>query len=89
MNSNRVQYNSAPLSNMKNRRHAQADRPVQPGEGPQPAGKGKKYQVLSIVLSAVLPVLFLLCLLIPNLFLRLLFLGAVAVSLLLMWAAKA
>ena len=89
MNSNRGQYNSAPLYNMKNRRHAQADRPAQPGEGPQPAGKGKKYQVLSIVLSAVLPVLFLLCLLIPNLFLRLLFLGAVAVSLLLMWAAKA
>jgi len=89
MNSNRGQYNSAPLYNMKNRRHAQADKPAQPGEAPQPAGKGKRYQALSIVLSAVLPALFLLCLLIPNLFLRLLFLGAVAVSLVLMWMLKA
>lgn len=89
MNSNRGQYNSAPLYNMKNRKKAQAEQPASQGEGPKPAGKGKRYQALSIVLSLVLPVLFLLCLLIPNTFLRVVFLGAVAASLLMMWALSA
>jgi len=86
MNSNRGQYNSAPLYNMKNRRRQQEEKPAG-GQAPKPAGK--RFKVLSVVLSAVLPALFLLSLLIPSNTLRWFFLGAAAVSILVMWALRA
>lgn len=87
MNSNRGQYHSAPLYNMKNRRRQEADKPQTPQDGK--GSGGKRYKALSVIMSAGLPVLFLLSLLIPSNPLRWAFLGAVAVSLLAMWALRA
>ena len=68
MNGNRGQYTSSPMYNMKKRR-VQPQRPPenqyqQPGaEAPR---EGKKYQGLSIVMSLVLPALFLISLFVPS-----------------------
>ena len=82
MNSNRGQYTSAPLHNMKNRRSPSAQT-----EGEQPSRQtgSRRFRALSIVLSVGLPVLFLLSLLIPNNTLRWFFLIAVGLSLAMMW----
>ena len=84
MNGNRGQYTSAPLYNMKNRRPA-SGMPGQQG----PKKSGPRFQWLAGIMAAVLPILFLLALLIPNAVLRWVFLGATALSLLLMWALEA
>ena len=93
MNSNRGQYHSAPLYNMKNRRRSQReDRPPEAAQAaaPQaPSPGAKRFRALSIVFSAVLPALFLLSLLIPSNPLRWFFLAAAAVSVLAMWALGA
>ena len=85
MNGNRGQYTSAPLNNMKNRRPATSVAQVnanRPSAAP-------RFQWLAGIMAAVLPVLFLLALLIPNAILRWGFLIVTALSLLLMWALGA
>lgn len=85
MNGNRGQYTSAPLNNMKNRRPATSVAQVnanRPSAAP-------RFQWLAGIMAAVLPVLFLLALLIPNAILRWAFLIVTALSLLLMWALGA
>ena len=85
MNGNRGQYTSAPLYNMKNKRPTQ---PAQPGEEPQQPGK-RRFTLLSILLSVVLPILFLLALLIQDNTLRWVFLLATGISLAAMWLLRA
>lgn len=91
MNGNRGQYTSSPMYNMKKRR-VQPQRPPenqyqQPGaEAPR---EGKKYQGLSIVMSLVLPALFLISLFVPSNPLRWAFLIAAAAALAAMWALGA
>ena len=86
MNSNRGQYNSTPLYNLKNnRRSEERSRAAQQ----EAAGGKKRYGVLSIVLSLVLPVLFLVSLLVQNNTLRWVFLAVAAVSVLAMWVLRA
>ncbi|MBE5781780.1 MAG: hypothetical protein E7329_00530 [Clostridiales bacterium] len=87
MNGNRGQYTSAPLYNMKNRRSTQ--QMGQPGQQPQQSGAPKRFGVLSLVLCLVLPVLFLLALLIPNVILRSAFLILAVLSVCAMWLFKA
>ena len=89
MNGNRGQYTSSPLYNMK-KNGWQAQK--QPQEGQQAQGQsqgGKRYQWLSIVMSAVLPALFLLSLIIPNNPLRWAFLIAAAAAVAVMWYLRA
>lgn len=91
MNSNRGQYTSAPLYNMKNRR------PVQPaGQGNGPSGKppvpsrgNRRAGFLSILLSVGLPILFLLSLFIASFPLRVAFLGLTLICVALMWGLRA
>lgn len=88
MNSNRGQYNSAPLYNMKNRRRQQQEeKPEAAQAAPQPSGR--RFKALSVIMSVVLPLLFLLSLLIPSNGLRWAFLAFAAVSLIAMWALGA
>ena len=86
MNSNRGQYNSTPLYDLKNNRRAEEKK--QTAQSGAPAVK-KRYGALSVVLSIVLPVLFLAALLVPNNILRWVFLAAAAVSVLAMWLLRA
>lgn len=86
MNSNRGQYNSTPLYNLKNNRRSEEKKQAAQGGAPI---AGKRYGALSVVLSIVLPVLFLVALLVPNNLLRWVFLGAAAVSVLAMWLLRA
>ncbi len=79
MNGNRGQYTSAPLNHMKNRR---PDAQAAPGRAAAPA---PRFQWLAGLMVAVLPILFLLSLLIPNALLRWVFLVLTGLSLLLMW----
>ncbi len=87
MNSNRGQYNSSPLYNLKNTRRAEEKkRAAQQETAP---GGNKRYGLLSIMLSLVLPVLFLVSLLVPNNTLRWVFLAAAGLSVLAMWVLRA
>ncbi|MDO5327563.1 MAG: hypothetical protein Q4G00_12685 [Clostridia bacterium] len=86
MNSNRGQYNSTPLYDLKNNRRAEEKK--QTAQGGAPIVK-KRYGALSVVLSIVLPVLFLAALLVPNNILRWVFLASAAVSVLAMWLLRA
>ena len=87
MNSNRGQYNSSPLYNLKSTRRAEEKK--QAAQQDAAAGGKKRYGLLSIVLSVVLPVLFLVSLLVPSNPLRWAFLAAAGLSLLAMWALRA
>lgn len=84
MNSNRGQYNSTPLYNLKSKRSADKRLMAQKAAGPK-----KRYTALSIVLSIGLPVFFLAALIFPVPLLRWGFLAAAAVSVLLMWVLGA
>ena len=97
MNSNRGQYNDSPLYNMKTNKRAERKRPapqVQPQDQgwaqaqPQQPGVAqgmKRHVFLSVVLSFVLPVLFLVALIIPVNELRWAFLAVTALTVLSMW----
>ncbi len=85
MNSNRGQYNTSPLYNMKAREEQNKRRAEAEGV---PVAK-KRYAGLSVIMSLVLPALFLLSLLIPNNTLRWGFLAAAGVSVLVMWMLRA
>ena len=92
MSSNRGQYTSAPLHDMKNQRPVQhVGTPVRPSGMYAPAAprKDRRCAPLSVLMSVGLPVLFLLALFIPSLPLRLVFLGLTLVSVALMWALRA
>lgn len=87
MNGNRGQYTSAPLNNMKNKRAVQA---AQMGhQAPTPPQGAPRFGFLALILSLVLPVLFLLALLIPNQPLRWSFLIVTALAVIFMWILRA
>ena len=94
MNGNRGQYTSSPLYNMK--KNGWQTKLPQPQDGQQaqdqaqaPAQGARRYQWLSLVMSAALPILFLLSLIIPSNPLRWVFLIAAAAAVAVMWALRA
>lgn len=91
MSSNRGQYTSAPLYNMKNQRPVQAA-----ASTGRPAGmplseprKSRRCAPLAVLMSVGLPALFLLALFIPSSALRSVFLALTLVCIALMWALRA
>lgn len=86
MNSNRGHYASAPLNNMKNKKVVQSAVLGAPAKEEKPQAPVRRSQWLSILMTAVLPVLFLLALFINNLILRLVFVAVSAIAVILMWA---
>ena len=84
MNGTRGQYTSAPLNNMRNKRPSSGMSGQQ-----EPKKGGPRFQWLAGIMAALLPILFLLALLIPNAILRWAFLIVTALSLLLMWVLGA
>ncbi len=81
MNGNRGHYASAPLNNMKNKKNVQATAAAS-------ARKTRTVQRsgwLTVMVTLVLPVLFLLAFLIESNVLRLIFLGAAAICVAAMW----
>ena len=89
MNSNRGQYNSTPLYNLKSKRAEEKKEAQQQAAAAEPAVQRKRYAGLSIVMSLVLPVLFVVSLVVPNNIIRWVFLGLTALCLLAMWALRA
>ena len=94
MNSNRGQYNESPMYNMKNKRQEKkrpAPQPMNEDQGwarmpPEGEAQGMKRHVfLSVVLSFVLPILFLVSLIIPSNELRWAFLIVTVLSVFTMW----
>lgn len=85
MNENRGHYASAPLNNMKNKKAVQAASPAAYGQMEKQEAPVRRSNILTIVMTAVLPVLFLLALLINNPILRLVFLAAAAIGVMAMW----
>lgn len=85
MNSNRGQYASAPLYNMKNRRPVTS---APDGQSPQETPH-RRYGVLAAILALVLPLLFLLSLLIAYTPLRIAFLVLTLLSVAAMWVLNA
>ena len=94
MNSNRGQYNESPMYNMKNKRQEKkrpAPQPANEDQGwarmpPEGEAQGMKRHVfLSVVLSFVLPILFLVSLIIPSNELRWAFLIVTVLSVFTMW----
>lgn len=101
MNSNRGQYNDSPLYNMKNKR-PERKKPLQQPQAQEQQGWAqvrtpeegeaqgiKRHVFLSVVLSFVLPVLFVVSLIIPSNELRWGFLAVTALALLAMWVLGA
>ncbi len=92
MNSNRGQYASAPMNNLRKKK-ARPARPVYqegpPDPGPSQRPPMKRYGWLAAIVTVVLPVLFLLALLISSNILRIVYLAVTAVALLLMWILRA
>lgn len=79
MNGNRGQYTSAPLYNIKNRQRKNAAPSADQGSAPRRVG------VLGLAVTLVLPVLFLVALIAPVDLIRWIFLGAVLISVAMMW----
>lgn len=89
MNSNRGQYNTSPLYNLKNHRaDRKKDEELELETESVPASE-KRYTVLSLLLSIGLPALFLACLAVPGDILRWVFLGLTGLSVLTMWLLRA
>ena len=88
MNSNRGQYNSTPLYNLKSKQQEERRAEQQAAAAAAPV-KRSRYALLSIILSLVLPALFIVALILPNNIVRWVFLGLAFVSLLMMWALRA
>ena len=86
MNSNRGQYASAPLYNMKNKKPVQA---TQSGGAPQSEEPHRRHAVLAAITGLVLPLFFLLALLIPSEPLRIAFLALALLSVAAMWVLGA
>ena len=87
MNSNRGQYNASPLYNLKNK---QSERKKEAElEQDKALDMEQRHTLLSLVLSIGLPLLFLVCLIVPNATLRWIFLGLAGVSMLAMWLQRA
>ena len=87
MNSNRGQYSFTPMYNLKNKKN---EPPKEPEAGQEAApAPMKRYGFLAFVMALVLPALFWTALLVPNFILRCVFLGAAAVSVLIMWMLRA
>lgn len=84
MNGNRGHYASVPLNNMKNKKSLQSAAPMG-GSTPRKESKVRRSGWLSVMVTVVLPVLFLLALLIENNVIRLIFLGAAAICVAAMW----
>ena len=89
MNGNRGRYAFAPLNNMKNKRTVQAAAPAARGEArPKQEEPVRRSGVLSLVVTLVLPVLFVIALLWENTPFRLIFLAVTAIAVLAMWVMK-
>ena len=85
MNGNRGQYSSSALYNLKKKRTAANPQ----GTGDETAPEPRRYRALSLILSVVLPALFLMALLIPDNMLRWFFLISAGLAILAMWALRA
>lgn len=83
MNGNRGQYTSAPLYNMKNKQRKNSASVGEQNEAP------RRFGFLGLAVTLVLPVLFLVALIAPVSIIRWIFLGAVIVSVALMWILNA
>ena len=86
MNSNRGQYNSTPMYNLKSVKEEQKRKEEQERAA---ATERKRYALLSFIVSLLLPALFLVSLLVPSNILRWVFLGLAFVSITLMWVLRA
>lgn len=86
MNGNRGHYAFAPLNNMKNKRAVQAATPAaRVAAAPRQEEQVRRSGVLSIAVTLVLPVLFILALMIDSVALRLIFLAVAAIAIAAMW----
>lgn len=85
MNGNRGHYASAPLNNMKNKKAVQAATPSARQQEEKQQAPVRRSAWLSVVITVVLPVLFLLALFINNNILRLAFLAVAAIAVIAMW----
>ena len=86
MNGNRGHYAYAPLNNMKNKRAVQAAVPAaRTAADPQQEEQVRRSGVMSIAVTLVLPVLFILALMIDSVALRLIFLAVAAIAIAAMW----
>lgn len=88
MHGKRGHYTQAPMNNLKNN---QRKRPTPEQMNQQPAEQqdGKRYGLLSLMLTLIMPVLFLLALIISSNVLKWCFLGAAVVAVGAMWALRA
>lgn len=84
MNGNRGHYASAPLHNMKNKKSVQATAAAGAASSRRES-KVRRSAWLSVMVTVVLPVLFLLALAIENSVIRLIFLGVCAICVAAMW----
>ena len=96
MNSNRGQYNDSPLYNMKAGRSGKKNQPIQvpvqqmsQAQPQAPAQGMKRHGLLSVLLSFVLPVVFIAALIVPSNELRWAFLALTALCVLVMWVLGA
>ena len=84
MNGSRGHYASAPLHNMKNKKSVQATAAAGAASSRRES-KVRRSAWLSVMVTVVLPVLFLLALAIENSVIRLIFLGVCAICVAAMW----
>lgn len=85
MSEGRGKYSSTPLNGLKHSRGGYRNPPEQPRRG----GQGGTFVFLQVIMSAVLPVLFLVALILGYTELHWIFLALSAVALLMMWGARA
>ncbi len=86
MQSNRGQYNSSPMYDLKSRQAQEKRRQAQEA---QSRDTPREFRMLSLFLSLVVPVFFLVCLLVQNNAVRWAFLIVTALALALMWVLRA
>lgn len=90
MNSYRGQYNASPMYNMKNKHGgSQKETGSSGGAGQTVSTPQKRHALLSVLLSVVLPILFLVALLVPNSTVQWIFLGVTGFGVLMMWLLRA
>ena len=84
MSFNRNHYSQVPLMNMKKAERERGSEPpvLQEQEAPKPA---RRFSILQLILSVLLPILFVVALLLQIRLLRIIFLGVTLVSVLAMW----
>ncbi len=88
MGSSRNRFSSAPLYGMKNKWPVDGQPPEEPPRRPSAPKGAAAVRVMALVLSFVLPVLFIVAMFVDNVTLRWAFLALAGVSLLLMWATR-